>query len=75
MYKLESDSENETQKIHWNFETKTDHQIPAKRPELELINKKSCRSWILSFPADRGVKIEKKYTWNSLRNNNNNKKE
>ena len=38
MHKPESVLENETQKILWDFERKTDH--PAWRPDLVLINKK-----------------------------------
>ena len=30
----------ETQKILWNLEIETDHQIPARRPDQVLINKK-----------------------------------
>ena len=32
-------SKNETHKIHWEFKIQTDHQIPARRPELALNNK------------------------------------
>ena len=31
--------ENETHKVLWDFEIQTDHQIPARRPELVIINK------------------------------------
>ena len=40
MHKPESVIENETHKILWDFEIKTDHLIPARRPDLVLINKK-----------------------------------
>ena len=36
MPKLESVQENETHKIYQDFEIQTDHQIPARRPGLEL---------------------------------------
>ena len=38
MPKPESVKENKTHKILWDFETQTDHQILAKRPDLVLIN-------------------------------------
>ena len=40
MHKPESVLENETHKILWDFEIKTDHLIPARRPDLVLINRK-----------------------------------
>ena len=40
MHKPESILENETQQIHWGFEIQTDHLIPARRPDLVMINKK-----------------------------------
>ena len=53
MHKPESVVENKTHKILWNFEIQTDHQIPARRPDL-VINKK--RTYLLEdfiVPADR----------------------
>ena len=32
--------ENETHNILWDFEVQTDHLIPARRPDLVLIDKK-----------------------------------
>ena len=32
--------ENETHKILWDFEIETDHLIPARRPDLMIINKR-----------------------------------
>ena len=65
MHKPESVLENETHKIIWDFEIKTDHPILARRPDLVLINTKkrkkekenvstgglcsSSRSHVLSF--------------------------
>ena len=40
MHKSESVLKNETHNILWDFEIKTDHLIPARRPDLVLINKK-----------------------------------
>ena len=39
-YKPELVLENETNKTHWDFEIQTDHPIPARRPDIVLINKK-----------------------------------
>ena len=40
MHKPESVLKNETHKILRDFEIQTDHLIPARRPDLVLINKK-----------------------------------
>ena len=43
MHIIECILANETQKILWYFEKQTDHLIPARRPDFELIyNKKKC---------------------------------
>ena len=39
-HKLEPILENDTHKILWDFEIQTDHLIPARRPDLVIINKK-----------------------------------
>ena len=39
-------TENEMHKILWDFETQTDHLIPARRPELVIINKKKKKKWL-----------------------------
>ena len=51
MHKPEYIQENETQKILWDFEIQTVHLIPARKPDLIVINKKEnlssfgfCRS-------------------------------
>ena len=51
MHKPESDLENEPGKIFWYFKIQTDHQIPARRPDLLFRNKKKkiVFSWILPF--------------------------
>ena len=60
MHKPESTrgSENETHKILWDSEIQTDHLIPAKRPELVIINQK--KSHIVNFAVlvDHRVKIK-----------------
>ena len=48
MHKMESVPENETHKIFWNFEIQTDHQIPAIKPDLVLINEEKKKEENLS---------------------------
>ena len=43
VYKPEHKLENETHIIRWDFETQTDNPTPARKPYLELINKKKER--------------------------------
>ena len=40
MHKPETVQENEMHKFLCDFKIQTDHQIPARRPDLEIINKK-----------------------------------
>ena len=40
IHKPESVLENGTHKILWDFEIQTDHLIPARKADLELIKKK-----------------------------------
>ena len=48
--------ENETLKILWDFEIKTDHPVPARRPDLALINqKKNPTSWGLAVRANQRI--------------------
>ena len=62
MHKPESILENETHKFLQDFETQTDHLIPARRPDLELIHtqKKACRTVDFTAPADHRVKNTRK---------------
>ena len=39
MHKPEYVQENETHKLLWNFVLQTDHLIPARRPDLIIIDK------------------------------------
>ena len=50
MYKPEFVLENETHEILLDFEIQTDHLIPARRPDLVIINKKreTAELWILT---------------------------
>ena len=49
MHKSETIQVNKTHKILWDFEIKMDHQIPPRRPELVVMNKKKQISWTLPF--------------------------
>ena len=40
IHKAESIQANETHQILRDFEIQTDHQIPARKPDIVLINKK-----------------------------------
>ena len=50
--------ENATLKILWDFNIQTDHLIPARRPDLIIINKKKkkkkkiCKIVDFAVPAD-----------------------
>ncbi len=37
--------ENDTHKLLWDFDIHTDHLIPARRPDLIIINKKKKREF------------------------------
>ena len=58
-HKPESVLENETHKILWDFEIQMDHQIPARRPDLVVINKKERTYHLVDFSAteDHRVKL------------------
>ena len=50
--------ENDSHKLLWDFNIQTDHLIPARRPDLIIINKKKRTSKIVDFavPADYRIK-------------------
>ena len=52
---------NNTQKLLWDFDIHTDHQISARRPDLIMINKKKriCRIVDFTVPVDHRVKLKK----------------
>ena len=56
--------ENEMYKILWSFEIQTDHQIPAKRPPLVIVNKTKsiCRIVDFTIPANHS---ENQRNWNT----------
>ena len=50
--------ENDSHKLLWDFDIQTYHLIPARRPDLIIINKKkrSCKIDDFAVPADRRIK-------------------
>ena len=52
--------ENDTYKFLWDFNIQTDHLIPARRPDLIIINKKKSISKIVNFavPADQRINLK-----------------
>ena len=53
--------ENATHKLLWDFNIQTDHLIPARRPDLIIINKKkrTCKIVDFAVPADHRIKLKK----------------
>ena len=75
----ESDLQNDTHKLLWDFDIQTNHLISARRPDLMIINKKrTCKFEDFDVPADHRIKLkesEKKdgyldlaREWKKLRN-------
>ena len=61
MHKPESVTEDETYKILLDFKIETDHQIPTRRSDLVLIQKKKkiiCPRMNFAVPADHRMKIK-----------------
>ena len=52
--------ENDTHKLLWDFNIQTDHLIPARRPDLIIINKKKKICKIVDFvvPADHRINLK-----------------
>ena len=52
--------ENDTHKLLWHFDVKTDHLISARRPNLIIINNKKRICKIVDFvvPADHRIKLK-----------------
>ena len=50
--------ENDSHKLLWDFNIQTDHLIPARRPDLIIINRKKRTSKIVdsAVPADHRIK-------------------
>ena len=52
--------ENDTHKLLWNFNIQTDHLIPARRPDLIIINKKKriCKIVDFAVPMDHIINLK-----------------
>ena len=52
--------ENDSHKLLWDFNIQTDHLIPARRPDLKIINKKKriCRIVDFAVPADYRINLK-----------------
>ena len=53
--------ENDSHKLLWDFNIQTDHLIPARRPDLIMINKRKriCKTVDFAFPADHRINLKK----------------
>ena len=54
--------ENDSHKLLWDFNIQTDHLIPARRPDLIIINnkkrKRTCKIADFAVPADHRIKLK-----------------
>ena len=53
--------ENDSHKLLWDFNIKTDHLISARRPDLIIINKKKkriCKIVDFAVPADQRINLK-----------------
>ena len=60
MHNPASALENATHKLLWDFNLQTDHLIPARRPDLIIINKKkrTCKIVDFAVSADHRIKLK-----------------
>ena len=60
MHNLDSAMDNDTHKLLWDFEIKSNHLISARRPDLIIINKKEIIWRIVdsAVPTDHRVKLK-----------------
>ena len=60
MYKLAPVLENDSHKLLWDFNIQTDHLIPARRPDLIIINKRKriCKIVDFAVPADHRINLK-----------------
>ena len=65
MLNPESDLENETHKLLWDFEIQMDHLIPVRIPDFVIVNIKKITYRIVDFvvSADHRVKIKESEKW------------
>ena len=52
--------ENDSHKLLWDFNIQTDHVIPARRPDLMIINKRKriCKIIDFAVPADHKINLK-----------------
>ena len=52
--------ENDSHKLLWDFNIQTDHLIPARRPDLIIINKRKriCKIVDFAVPADHRINLK-----------------
>ena len=52
--------ENDIHKLLWDFNIQTDHLIPARKPDLIIINKKkrNCKIVDFAIPADHRINLK-----------------
>ena len=52
--------ENDTHKLLWDFNIQTDHLIPARRPDLIIINKRKriCKIVDFAVPVDHRINLK-----------------
>ena len=50
----------DTHKLRWDFDIQTDHLIPARRPDLIIINKKKriCKIVDFAVPVDNRINLK-----------------
>ena len=60
MHNLAPVLENYSHKLLWDFDIHTDHLIPARRPDLIIINKKKriCKIVDFAVPADHRINLK-----------------
>ena len=50
--------ENNTHKRLWDFDIHTDNLISARRPDLIMIKKRTCKIVDFAVPADHRIKLK-----------------
>ena len=52
--------ENNSHQLLWDFSIQTDHLIPARRPDLIIINEKKriCKIVVFAVPADHKINLK-----------------
>ena len=62
MHNLAPFLENAMHKLLWDFNRQTDHLIPARRPDLKIINQKKkekiCKIVDFAVPADHRINLK-----------------